>query len=280
MHSLKCMLLTSVFLFSAHQPLTTLARASKILQGKINMVPAILNYALNFSPIDSKVDSKEFQIIFEYLQNNQGEHLGPFVFQNTLTSKSNISKLVNTLHVKLTDNYHLAYEFSNGDPFSTEISVYKEDSLFERLKHFFETIPTGCAVAFVYDCDYFNYRFFAFIKFLARLLRREEPINALSKSSKVDSWLSFDGQKSQDLLTNDFGTKKTRFFIELSNGRTPRLAENATSKYTFIQFSYWDSVLFGNILESMKDQQYQRILSKIMNQVGKDPLCLQTLTGM
>ena len=58
------------------------------------------------------------------------------------------------------------------------------------------------------------------------------------------------------------------------------LVTNATTKYTLIQFSYYDVRLFGDILESMKDQQYQTILSKIMNQVGKDPLCLQTLIGM
>ena len=120
---------------------------------------------------------------------------------------------------------------------------------------------------------------FPFIKFLARLLGREEPIDARSESSKVDSRLSFNWQKSQDLFTNDFGTKKTRFVIELSNESIPKLVTNATTKYTFIQFSYYDVRLFGDILESMKDQQYQTILSKIMNQVGKDPLCLQTLIG-
>ena len=186
--------------------------------------------------------------------------------------------MVHNLHVKLADNYHLVYEFNDGHPFSTEISVYKEDSLFERFKHFFEIIPTGSAVAFVVSSGYPT-SIFPFIKFLARLLGREEPIDARSESSKVDSRLSFNWQKSQDLFTNDFGTKKTRFVIELSE-RTPKLAENVTSKYTFIQISLWDMQLFGSILESMKDQQYQTILSKIMNQVGKDPLCLQTLIGM
>ena len=87
------MLLTSVSLFLAHQPLTTLARASKILQGKINLVPAILNYALNFSPTGTEVDSKEFQLIYEYLQNNHEEKVEPFVFKNTLKTKSNILKV-------------------------------------------------------------------------------------------------------------------------------------------------------------------------------------------
>ena len=68
--------------------------------------------------------------------------------------------------------------------------------------------------------------------------------------------------------------------MELSNERTQKLVTNATTKYTFIQFSYYDVTLFGKILESMKDQKYQTILSKIKNQVGKDPLCLQTLIGM
>ena len=249
MHSLKCMLLTSVFLFSAHQPLTTLARASKILQGKINMVPAILNYALNFSPIDSKVDSKEFQIIFEYLQNNQGEHLEPLVFQNTLTSKSNISKLVNTLHVKLTDNYHLAYEFSNGDPFSTEIIVYKEDSLLEMFKHFFETIPRESTVAFVISGHFSPSN--TFNKLLASLLGREEAIDALSDVNKVDSWLSVDGQESQDIVTNsgNFGTKKTNFVIELMYGGIPKLAGNALSNYTYL-----DSLDMKNILDLIAEK--------------------------
>ena len=61
---------------------------------------------------------------------------------------------------------------------------------------------------------------------------------------------------------------------------TPKVLNNATSKYTFMQYSYFDARLFVEILESMKDQQYQTIISKIMNHVGKDPLCLQTLIGM
>ena len=188
------MLLISVLLFSAHQPLTTLARASKILRSKINLVSAILNYALNFSPIDAEVDSKEFQTIFEYLQNNQEEQFGPFVFQNTLTTKSNISRLAENLHEQLADNYHLVYEFKDGDPFSTAISVYKEDSILERFNHFFESIPTGSGVAVV-TRGYFHDDIFAFFKILARLLGREMPIDATSlnywsSASKVNSWLS------------------------------------------------------------------------------------------
>ena len=188
--------------------------------------------------------------------------------------------LVDTLHVKLADNYHLAYEFSDGDPFSTEISVYKEDSLLERFKHFFETIPPESAVAFVITGHFSPTNMLAFIKLIAKLLGREVPIDARN-SSKVDLWLSFDGQKSQDLLTNSghFGTKKTKFVIEFSFESTPKVADYATSNYTFIQIPYWDVTLFVGILESMKDQQYQTILSKIMSQVGKYPLSLETLIG-
>jgi hypothetical protein len=264
--------------------LDLIAEKSKNVPGGINCNQILLDTALNFSAEFTKADADDFHIIYQYLQDNHEEQLGPFVFKNTLTPKSGISKLADILHEKLADNYHLVYRFSNSDQFSTEISVYKEDLLLERFKHFFETIPTGSAVAFVIvkETLFSRLNIFPFIKFLAKLLERQEPIDAWSSASKVDSWLSFDGQKNQDLVTQsgDFGIKKTKFVIELSYGSIPKLAKNATSKYTFIPFSIWEVLCFMDIWESMEDQQYQTIPSKIMNQVGKDPLCLQTLIGM
>ena len=73
--------------------------------------------------------------------------------------------------------------------------------------------------------------------------------------------------------------KKTKCVVELSDERRLKLIENATSKYTFIQISHLDVNLFVDILKSMKVQQYQTILSKMMSQVGKDPLSVQTLIG-
>ena len=67
--------------------------------------------------------------------------------------------------------------------------------------------------------------------------------------------------------------------IELSDERRLKLIENTTSKYTFIQISNWDVDLFMDILKSMEDEQYQTILSKIMSQVVKDPLVVQSLIG-
>ena len=117
----KCKLLISVFLFSAHQPLPTLAKACKILQGsrailllgKIDLAPAILNYALNFSSNITKVDQKDFQIIYQYLRDNVEEQLGPFVFKNTLMPNSDISKLAHTLHEQLADNFEIRCGFSD-----------------------------------------------------------------------------------------------------------------------------------------------------------------------
>mgnify|MGYP001414845566 CR=1 FL=1 len=85
----------------------------------------------------------------------------------------------------------------------------------------------------------------AFIKVLARLFGREEPIDGLSDKDKVDSWLSFDGQKSQDLFTKSghFGTKKTKFVIELSYGSVPKLAGNALSNYTYFENLDMKSIL-------------------------------------
>ena len=264
--------------------MTTLAKASTVLHERVNLVPLILKYALNFSSTNNEATAEDFQIIYQYLQDYHEEKIGPYVFKNTLTPKINISKLVKNLDKQLAGNYHLVYDFSDGDQFSTEISVYKEDLLLERFKHFFETIPTGSAVAFVIvkETLFSRLNIFPFIKFLAKLLERQEPIDAWSSASKVESWLSFDGQKNQDLVTKsgDFGIKKTKFVIELSYGSIPKLAKNATSKYTFIPFSIWEVLCFMDIWESMEDQQYQTIPSKIMNQVGKDPLCLQTLIGM
>jgi hypothetical protein len=262
--------------------LDLIAEESKTVPGGINCRQILLETALNFYSKYSnysKADANDFHTVYQYLQDNNEEQLGPYVFKNTLTPKINLSKLVKNLDKQLAGNYHLVYDFSDGYQFLTEIRVYNEDSLFERFKHFFERIPTGKTVAFVDRSDY--RKLFSFIKFLARLIGREEPIDAWSKSSKVDSWLSFNGQESQDLFSKseDFGNKKTQFVIELSDDITPKLAKNATSKYTFIQYPYFDVRLFVEILESMQDQQYQIILSKIMNQIGKDPLCLKTLIG-
>ena len=265
--------------------LDLIAEESKTVPGGINCHQILLETALNFYAKYSnysRADANDFHIIYQYLQDNNEEQLGPYVFKNTLTPKKNLSKLVKALDKQLAGNYHLVYDFIDIYQFSTEIRVYNEDSLFERFKHFFERIPTGKTVAFVDRSDY--RKLFSFIKFLARLLGREEPIDAWSRSSKVDSWLSFNGQGSQDLFAKfeDFGTKKTEFVIELSDDSkmTPKVPENATSKYTFIQYSYFDARLLVDILESMKDQQYQIIVSKIMNQIGKDPLCLKTLIGI
>ena len=82
------------------------------------------------------------------------------------------------------------------------------------------------------------------------------------------------------ICSSAFRIKKTNFVIELSDGRRLKSTENATSKYTFIQISKWDVILFVDILKSMKDQQYQTIISKILSQAGNDPLSLQTLTGI
>ena len=265
--------------------LDLITKESNIVPGEIDCNQIMLHKALNFSSKFTKLDANDFQIIFQHLKDNLEEQLGPFVFKNTLTPKSYIPKLVDTLNDNLAKNYHLVYGFSDGDPFSTEISVCKDDSLLERFKHFFESIPTGSGVAIV-TRGYFHDDIFAFFKILARLLEREMPIDATSlnywsSASKVNSWLSSDGQQSRDLVTysEDFGTKKTKFVIELSSGSSPKLAENATSKYTFIQISFWDAGLFVVILESMEEQQYTVILSRVMSQVGKDPLCVQTLIG-
>ena len=57
-----------------------------------------------------------------------------------------------------------------------------------------------------------------FINYLARLLARKKLIDARSNSIKVNSWLSFEEQKSQDIFTNSDGffTKKAKFVIEVS----------------------------------------------------------------
>ena len=121
--------------FSAHQPVTTLSKASKILQGQINLVPAILNYALNFSIADKEVDAKDFQIIYQYLQDNHEEQLEPFVFKHTLTPISYISKLADSLHEQYwADNFEIRCGFSDDDQPIIEISVYKKMPLVERLK--------------------------------------------------------------------------------------------------------------------------------------------------
>ena len=228
-----------MFLFSAHTPLTTLAKASTILQERVNLVPLILKYALNFSSTNIEVTAKDFQIIYQYLQDNHEEKIGPFVFKNNLTLKSDISKLANTLQNELHKNYHLVYGFIDGDPFSTEISVFKENSLHDRFKHFFEMISPESAVAFVISGHFSPSNVvLAFIKLLARLFGREEPIDGLSDKDKVDSWLSFDEEKSQDLFATSghFGIKKTKFVIELSFGSYfPKLAGNALSNYTYIE---------------------------------------------
>ena len=125
-----------VLLFSARQPLTTLARASKILQGKINLVPAILNYALNFSRTDTEVDFEEFQIIYEYLlHNNHEEKIEPFVFKNTLTHRSDISKLADALHKQLAENFEIRCGLNDADQPTIEISVSKRITLVEGLKN-------------------------------------------------------------------------------------------------------------------------------------------------
>ena len=185
------------------------------------------------------MDRKEFQIIYQYLQNNHEEKFGPFIFKNSIALKSNISKLAVTLHIRLADNYHIVYGFSDGIPFSTEISVYKKHSVLERFKHFFEKIPPESAVAFVISGHFSRSNTLIFIKLLARLLGRDEPIDALSGSGKVIPWLSSDGQTSQDILTNsqNFSVNmKTKFVIELSFGIIiPKLAGNALSNFTYIE---------------------------------------------
>jgi hypothetical protein len=124
---LKCTLLISLTLFSAHHSVTTLAKASKILQGEINLVPAILNYALNFSIADKEVDAKDFQIIYQYLQHNHEEQLEPFVFKHTITPISDISKLADSLHEQYwADNFEIRCGFSDDDQPIIEISVYKK----------------------------------------------------------------------------------------------------------------------------------------------------------
>ena len=275
----KCICLHGIEIKTILDLLNLITEESKIVPGEINCIQIMLDNALNFSSEFTKANANDFQIIYKYLQDEL--KLGHFVFTNSLTPKSKISKLVDTLHEKLAMNYYLVYKFSDGVPFSTEISVYKEVLLIEKFKSFFESIPAGSNVAFVASGVFTGYNNFAFIRFVARLLGREEPIDGQSNSNKVDSWLSFDEQKNQDLVTksDDFSSKRTKFVIELSKQRTLELAENATSKYTFIQFSFWDMDFFLNVLESIGDQQCQTIFSKIMSQVGKDPLCLQNLIG-
>ena len=288
--------------------LNLISEETKIVPGGINCIQILLDNALNFSSKWTKADANDFQIIYQYLQDNHEEKLGPFVFKHLLTPTSRISKLAKNLDEQLDGNYHLVYGFSEDDPFSTEISVYKEVSSLEKFKNFFESIPTGSNVAYVASDSLKGINIFPFIKFLATLHGRYLPIGARSfkvrfsgrnqdqrlssagpevrssiqsDASKVDSWLAMDWQKSQDIFTNSdgFGTKKTKFVIALSDERTPEVADIATSKYTFIQISNWDVDLFMDILKSMEDEQYQTILLKIMSQVVKDPLVVQTLIG-
>ena len=260
--------------------LNLIPEESKFLPGGINCIQTMLDNALNFSSEYTKAESDDFHTIYQYLQDSHQAKSGSLIFKNSLTPKSKISKLARTLDVHLADNYNLVYEFSDCVPFSIEISV-SEVSLIENFKNFFESIPAGSNVAFVASGSIASYDIFAFIRFVVGLLGRGEPIDAQSNSNKVNSWLSFDRQESKDLVTksDDFRTKETKFVIELSKERMLELPENASSKYTFVRFTSWDIDLFVNILESMEDQKCHTILSRILNQVGKDPLCLQNLIG-
>ena len=69
------------------------AEESKTVPGGINCNQILLDTALNFSSEYTKADADDFRIVYQYLEDNYQEKIGPFVFKNTLTSKTDKSNL-------------------------------------------------------------------------------------------------------------------------------------------------------------------------------------------
>ena len=105
---------------------------SKTLPGGINYNQILLDTALNFSSEFTKADADDFQIIYQYLQDNNEEDIEPLVFKNTLAHRSDISKLADTLLEKLAENFEIRCGFNDDDQSTIEISVFKQISQMYR----------------------------------------------------------------------------------------------------------------------------------------------------
>ena len=232
-------------MFTGSNPLVVFAKASMLMNCKIQTLCVKTNIRVSFTPPEV-MDEDCVKMLYYHRQNftmcQRILEIGKnFENQDSSTQmEPDFSKVcIQRLHWQLFRDYYVAYVYNHSHCIY-EVKIYKDLSVFQKIERFFEGISHDSSIAFTFNQG--NAPFIPlFVKALLRHLGRKPPIDAKYDPEIVQTWLS-NNEPRRDLIacSSTLNNMKLEFVINLRQNRLcsnlPSISATsiATSHYTHI----------------------------------------------
>ena len=231
----------NIHMFSGSTPFVVFARASKLINCKIQTMCVKTNIRVSFTPPEVMGEDC-VKILYYHHQNfNMCQRVVEIRMNEGINDSSKQLEpdfsevLCQKIGSPLSRDYVVyGYDYSHG---ISEVEIFGRLSVLQKFEIFFEKIPHDSSVAFVMQrsANFFS----PFVKALLRHLGRKPPIDANYDPDIVQTWL-FNNKPGRDLIAylSTLNNMKAKFIINLdyylTSDKLESAAQNATSQYTFI----------------------------------------------
>ena len=237
----------NIHTLSGSHPFAVLAKASTLMNCKIQALCVKTNISVSFTPPEA-MDEDSVKMLYYHHQNFTMCQRVREIRMNEANNDSSKQMepdfsevLTKGMYSQLARDYYLVYGY-NYSHCIYEVDTFISLSVSQKFEKWFEKIPHNSSVVFILNPGVAPFVSF-FVKALLQHLGRKTPIDANYDPDIVQTWLS-SNEPRRDLIacSSTLNHMKAKFIINLSDYSTSyeqvSAARNATSHYTYIYLPF------------------------------------------